>query len=93
MPIREDDSVKKILIMTNEYWLYADIGKEVGAYTSLAWVYEPQYLFDFYELFPDKKPDAVYIDNKYGDISTIFEHLGYTKNETAGGGFILYPTT
>ena len=93
MPIREDDSVKRILIMTNEYWLYADIGKEVGAYTSLAWVYEPQYLFDFYELFPDKKPDAVYIDNKYGDISTIFEHLGYTKNETAGGGFILYPTT
>ena len=93
MPLREDGSVRRILIMTNEYWLYADIGKEVGAYTSLAWVYEPSNLFAYYELFPDRKPDAVYIDNRYGDISAIFEHLGYTKNETPGGGFILYPTT
>lgn len=87
-----DDSVRRILVITNEYWLYLDTGKEVGAYTSLAWVYEPQDLFMYYEMFPDKKPDAIYIDNMYKDISSVFEHLGYTKNETSGGGFILFPT-
>lgn len=93
MPIRENKDIRRILVMTNEYWLYADTGREVGAYTSLAWVYEPKNLLVFYELFPDKKPDAVYIDNRYKDTSILFEHLGYTKNETPGGGFILYPTT
>jgi hypothetical protein len=55
--------VEKILIVSIDCGLYLIAEKEFATYS--AWLYDVDALDQYYTLFPNKKPDAVYISGSY----------------------------
>ena len=55
--------VKKILILSNQSGLYLMAEREYATYS--AWLYSLDTLHQYYALFPEKKPDAVYVSGDY----------------------------
>ena len=55
--------VNKILIISNQSGLYLMAEREYATYS--AWLYSLDTLYQYYFLFPEKKPDAVYITGIY----------------------------
>ena len=55
--------VKKILIVSNQSGLYLMAEREFATYS--AWLYSVDTLDQYYTIFPEKRPDAIYINGIY----------------------------
>ncbi|SCW30366.1 hypothetical protein SAMN02910456_00411 [Ruminococcaceae bacterium YRB3002] len=92
LPLR-DESIDKVLILSPESWLYLDVNKNIGSYT--CWSpyidgYTIELLDEYYSLYPDMKPSAIYVESYYNDLVPLLNNRGYTGSETPLGGYILY---
>ncbi|MBP5260992.1 MAG: hypothetical protein J6Z43_02550 [Clostridiales bacterium] len=88
------ENINRVLILSPESWLYMDAGKQIGSYTCWSPIidgYTIELLDEYYGLYPDKKPDAVYVESYYTDLVPLLEERGYHGDVTALGGYILYP--
>ena len=78
--LNEDSSIQKVLIVAQHPWLYLGMNKEYSTFTT--WL-EPmnkqsmERLNTYYEMFPDKIPDAVLFDRDYENLIPQFEKKGY----------------
>ena len=89
-----EPGIDKVLVISPEYWLYLELQKDVSVHASwLAGIDEHtvEMLDLYYELNPDKKPDAIYVECYYTDLVPLFEERGYHGTQTALYGYILYP--
>ena len=91
--IKNDPDVGSILVVSSEWWMYLEAQKDIACYTTWTPNLDPKQLEDYYSLYPDKRPDAVYIDKIYTDLAPYFVNMGYTGSLTPEGGYILYPST
>ncbi len=90
--MKEDPGIQKVLFLINNPCLYLDTDKEYGTYSSwMGWISEwtIDRLDRFYELNPDKVPDAVYIPVKNERFIPHFEAMGFSAGRTEKGNFIL----
>ena len=87
--IKDDRSINKVLVISNEQWIYLEMMKDLGAYTTWLHLYEPDSLSVYFNENPEMMPDAVYIDKYYTDYSFFFEDMGYVAHESPEGGLIL----
>ena len=90
-PVKEDGSVKTLLIVSTEWWMYLESEKDVASYTTWTPNLTPGMLDDYYTLYPDKRPDAIYVDQIYSDLVPHFAMQGYKGTMNEYGGYILYP--
>ena len=89
--LRADD-VDRVLILSPEAWLYIDTNKNVASYTSWSLEIDDQMLDqldEYYSLYPDKKPDIIYVESYYKDLVPRLESDGYKSEQTLLGGYIL----
>jgi len=89
--IKNDDSIDRLLIVSNEWWMYLESGKMISSFTAWTPTLTPAMLDSYYNLYPDMRPDAIYIDEFYSELEPNFEIQGYAGNKTDRGGYILYP--
>ena len=92
--IREDSSVEKALFLSKNTFLYLNAEKENASYS--AWLsgvtdHTISRLEKYYQLFPDKMPDVVFIDRDYICYIPSFVELGYqrTDDKTSEYAYIL----
>lgn len=88
--IKDNPDIDRVIALSNEQWLYLEMGKRLGAYTPWLHIYTPEMLTIFYNEYPQMKPDAVYIDKYYTSYSFFFEDMGYVSHRSPKGGLILY---
>ena len=91
-PMREDPEIRKVLFLANNPCLYLDTNKEYGAYSSWAgWVsdWTIDRLDLYYEMNPEKIPDAIYIPEKNAAFIPHFEEMGFSMIRTEMGNYIL----
>ncbi|MBR4473369.1 MAG: hypothetical protein IKS55_06985 [Oscillospiraceae bacterium] len=80
------DDVQKVLFMTKLPWLYLVAQKEYSTFS--AWeepvnIHTVERLRQYYSLYPEKIPDAVFFDRDYADLMPEFEKDGYTYDDDA----------
>ncbi len=75
-----DTSVRKILFLSMNNWLYLSAQREFSTYSGwLSYVNDVtiERLDTYFRLFPEKLPDAVFIDRSFIDYAPHFEVFGY----------------
>ncbi len=92
--LRSDD-IDRVLIVSPELWMYLDTGKQIGSYT--CWLpvideYTVKNLAEYYGIFPEMRPDAIYVESYYTDLIPMIKELGYDGDRTITNGYILYPS-
>ncbi len=90
-PIKNDGSIHKLLVVSTEWWMYLESEKDVACYTTWTPNLTPGMLDDYYTLYPDKRPDAIYIDPAYSDLVPHFDMKCYKGSMNENGVYILYP--
>ena len=94
LKVIEEYDAEKVLFLSKNTWYYLITDYEMSTYSAwLAGVNEHTVsrLKAYYEINPEKLPDAVYADEKYAETAVKFcEVMGYTATEV-GGGYILIP--
>lgn len=93
-PIRIQDDIEKVLFFSTATHLYLSAEKDVAAYSSwLSGVNSKSLdrLEQYYELFPNKRPDAVYLEKKDERFAEYFYRQGYQKETLPSGAFLLRP--
>lgn len=86
-----DENPSKVLILSPESWLYLDAGKNIGSYTCWSPIideYTTELLKEYYELYPDMKPDMIYVESYYNNLVPLISE-GYSEETTVLGGTIL----
>ncbi len=85
----EKEGLKKVLILSENTWYYLTGDFEISAYSAwLSGVHSESFerLKAYYELNPEKRPEAVYTDTKYIEKSKAFcEELGFLMYKTENG--------
>ena len=92
-PLREGD-YEDVLILSPETWMYLDCGKNVSSYTSWTLNIDDttlDTLEEYYSLYPDKKPDIIYVEPYYINLVPRLGEWGYHGDQTALGGYVLLP--
>ena len=96
--IREDPAIEKVLFLSRNTFLYLNAEKENASYS--AWLsgvndHTVSRLEQYYQLFPEKMPDAVFIDRDYIHFIPTFEEFGYQRSseKTSEYAYILKKTT
>jgi len=90
-PLIESDA-DKVLIMSPESWMYLEVDKAIGSYTCWSPLiddYTVDLLEEYYGMYPDMKPDMIYVEPYYTDLVPRLASLGYTEQKTALGGYVL----
>ena len=91
LPISNSD-YDRVLLLSTESWLYLDIDKKIGSYTCWTPIvdeYTIELLDEYYALYPEMKPDAIYVESKYSSLVSILNEWGYQSKKTELGGCIL----
>jgi len=95
LPLKADD-IDSVLILSPETWMYLDVGKKISAHS--CWLsgdivdeYTIELLDEYYDLYPEKKPDVIYVESYYKNLVPLLEERGYTGNITELENYILYP--
>ncbi len=92
-PVRKDKQIRSILFLTTDPMLYLLTEKEVGAFST--WLpgsldFSLDRLDLFYELHPEKIPDAVYIPYTANAYIAHFEEMGYQTSMTSDNNYLLH---
>ena len=82
--IREDPAIEKVLFLSRNTFLYLNAEKENASYS--AWLsgiteHTISRLMKYYQMFPDKIPEAVFFDRDYVAFVPTFEALGYQRSD------------
>ena len=92
--IIEDSSIKNVLFLSKNTWLYLSAEKDNASYS--AWLsgvndHTMYRLKQYYQMFPEKIPEVVFFDRDYANFIPLFETLGYHRSEepTSKYAFIL----
>ncbi len=77
-------AVQRVLFISEHTWLYLSAQKEFAAYS--AWLtpidkHTVEKLQAYYELFPEKAPDAIFFDRDFQDLMPLFEGSYYESDE------------
>lgn len=77
-------AVKRVLFISKHSWLYLSAQKEFSAYS--AWLdpineHTVKKLRIYYEMFPEKIPDAIFFDRDYQDLMPLFKESYYESDE------------
>ena len=88
--IRNNDA-KRVIILSSEWWMYLASEKMIGAYTAWTPVLSPNMLDEYYRLYPDMRPDLVFLDSDYSSLIPQFELQGYKDCRKMRNGYILLP--
>ena len=87
-----DGEHENVLLLCH-YWSYLDIDKK-PVLCSCFYPFVDDVLLDqleeYYDLYPQFTPDAIYIGSKYTDLLARIESYGYSGEQTPSGGYILY---
>ena len=91
-PLRNDPEVKRVLFFKLDPVLYLSTEKGIGAFSS--WLpgindHSVSRLDLYYELNPEKIPDAIYIPRENISYLSHFEEMGYQTTETSDENCIL----
>lgn len=91
--IQEDKSIQKVLFLSRNTYLYLIAQKEYATYS--AWLSgvntrTMERLDRYYELFPEKTPDGIYIEKKFSDYAAHFLAAGYIADEMPSGALWLH---
>ncbi len=92
-PLRTDPDIERVLFFTLDPVLYLSTEKAFGSFSSwLPGISRRTFdrLMLYYELNPDKIPDAVYLPRENTEYLPLFEDMGYRPSETPGDNFILF---
>ena len=89
MKMLESEGIKKVLFLSENTWYYLCADFEISAYSAwLSGVHEDTFerLLAYYKINPDKKPEAVYTDEKYIEkVKAFCESLGFSMYPTKSG--------
>lgn len=90
--ICKDEKIQKILFLSRNTYLYLIAQKEYATYS--AWLggvnaHTMERLDRYYDLFPGKKPDGIYIEKQYIDYAEDFLAAGYVADELPSGALLL----
>lgn len=90
--ILEDESIQKILFLSRNTYLYLIAQKEFATYS--AWLsginaHSIKRLDRYYELFPKKIPDGIYIEPQFSEFAGHFLANGYIADELPSGALWL----
>ncbi len=82
--LTKGDDTRKVLLLTENSWLYLSAQREYSTYTT--WLqpineHTVEKLQAYYELFPEKVPDAIYFDRDCQDLMPLFEESYYESDE------------
>ena len=90
--ILDDESINKVLFLSRNTYLYLFAEKEYATYSAwLSGVNEItiERLDRYYDLFPEKTPDGIYIEADYLQFSNHFLDEGYVSEELPSGALWL----
>lgn len=95
-PLQEENSIQQILFFTNDPVLYLCTEKGIGSFS--AWLpgindHTVKRLDRYYELNPQKIPDAIYIPQGYSSYLEHFQMKGYEPSLTEQGDYLLLRNT
>ena len=90
--IHETESIQKVLFLTKKTYMYLSAQKEYATYS--AWLsgvnaFTIKRLDRYYELFPGKTPDGIYIETEFSEYAEHFLANGYILDELPSGAFWL----
>ena len=90
--IRRDDSVQKVLFLSTNTRLYLSAEKEMASFS--AWLSDVNEIsihrLDLYfDLFPEKIPDGIYIEPEYRDFAEHYRAMGYSAESLESGALWL----
>ena len=90
--LKQTPSVRKVLFLSDQTWLYLNAEKENSSFS--AWLSGINArclsrLDQYYAVFPEKLPDAIYVDVLYWELVPHFEAMGYQAQTTPAGACIL----
>ncbi len=91
--IQKDERIQKVLFLSRNTYLYLMAQKEYATYS--AWLHgvntrTMDHLNRYYELFPEKIPDGIYIEDKYAEYAEHFLDKGYVADEMPSGALWLH---
>lgn len=91
--IQKDERVQTVLFLSRNTYLYLMAQKEYATYS--AWLSgvnacTMERLDRYYELFPVKIPDGIYIEEKYSEYAEHFLDKGYVADEMPSGALWLH---
>ena len=91
-PLRDDETIKQVLFFVTEPVLYLYTEKGVGSFST--WLPGiDQHSLDrldlYYQLNPEKIPDAIYIPATNDVYLSHFEDMGYRTSRTSAGNLLL----
>lgn len=91
--ILNEQKVGKVLVIDKDSWLYFYLDADMSTH-SVFFLYVDDYSIDtleeYYELNPEKRPDAIYVPGYFPDILPRVAGLGYEGSFTKNSGCILY---
>ena len=82
--IRDAEGIQKVLFLSENTYLYLSAQKEYATYSAWLSGVTPQTierLDRYYELFPEKIPDGIYIEAEYSEYAKHFLSNGYVADE------------
>ena len=90
--IRKDPEIQKVLFLSRNTRLYLSTEKEMATYS--AWLSgvdkkSVKRLDTYFQLCPDKWPDAIYIESLYTEFAAHYEKLGYEATVLDSGAVLL----
>ena len=90
--IRGADGIHKVLFLSKNTYMYLSAQKEYATYS--AWLsginaHTIERLDRYYELFPEKKPDGIYIDPKYSEYAEHYLASGFVADKLPSGALWL----
>ena len=90
--IRDAEGIQKVLFLSENTYLYLSAGKEYATYS--AWLsgvnaFSLERLDQYYELFPEKTPDGIYIEAEYAGYAEHFLSYGYVADQLPSGALWL----
>lgn len=93
--IREDKAITGLLTLSKDPYLYLGAGKKLSTYsgwlsgingTSIA------RLETYFTLNPEKRPDAIYVEEQYGEYVELYKEQGYLCRQLESGAYLLTMT-
>lgn len=96
-PLREEIKPQNVLYMSQNTWLYL-VSEDMRTASFSAWLpgvdmeqfgHTVERLYSYYEINPDKLPQAVYAEAQYHQFAQEFaDKYGYTETETQHGNYL-----
>ena len=90
--IREDKAITGLLTLSKDPYLYLGAGKKLSTYSGwLSGINDTSIarLETYFTLNPEKRPDAIYVEEQYGEYVELYKEQGYLCRQLESGAYLL----